>query len=111
MLEPNEHRVWMQQTAASSKEFLADFFNDRIISQGLRLPRSPDFTPLNFFLWGYIKDHIFQVEPESNDHLKEFITNVIATIDQNMLKKVFFNMPWHIKLCKEVGGGHIEHLL
>ncbi len=54
---------------------------------------------------------MFQVEPASIDHLKELIANVIASIDQNMLKNVFLNMSRCIKLCKEVGGGHSEHLL
>ncbi len=77
-------------TVGSTKEFLTDFFNDRIILWSLSPPRSPDLTPPGFFLLGYINDRIFQVEPASINHLKELITNVMATIDQNMLKKVFW---------------------
>ena len=29
-------------------------------------PRSPDLTPCNFFLWGYIKDHVY-VRPMPRD--------------------------------------------
>ncbi len=87
-----------------------DLFDDRIILWGLCSPRSSDLTPPTSSLWNYI-DCVFQVEPASIDHLKKLITNLIATINENMLKTVFFNISRCIKLCKEIGGGHIEHLL
>ncbi len=98
LLEPSELRVRFQQNgayahmAASTKEFLKDFLDDRIILWGLWPPRTTDLTTPDFFLWVYIKDHIFQVETASIDHLKELITNMIAIIDQNILKKGFLNM-------------------
>jgi len=32
---------------------IESFLDDRVISKGLWLPRSPDLTPPGFLLWGY----------------------------------------------------------
>ncbi len=115
-LEPSECCTSFQQdgakvAAASTKEFLIDFFDDRIIWGGGLWPRrSPNLTSLDFFLRGYIKDHVFQVAPASIDHLKELITDLMVTIDRNV-KKCFLDMSRCIKLCKEGRGSHIEYLL
>jgi hypothetical protein len=58
----NEERFcWLQQdgatshTANSTTEMLNQYFDDRIISNHLWSPRSPDLTPPDYFLWGYLK--------------------------------------------------------
>jgi hypothetical protein len=33
-------------------------------------PRSPDITPLDFFLWGYVKDMVYKIPVISLDELK-----------------------------------------
>ncbi len=54
LLEHGECYTWFQQdgakahTAASIKEFLTDFFNERIILWGLWPPRSPVLIPTRF---------------------------------------------------------------
>ncbi len=79
-VKPSEGRAWFLQdgskvhAATSTKEFLMNFFDDRIILRGLCPRRSPDLTPPDFFLLGYIKDCVFQVEPAFIRHLKELIT-------------------------------------
>jgi hypothetical protein len=42
-------------TSYASIAEIASFFDDRVISKGLWPPRSPDLTPLHFFLWGMLK--------------------------------------------------------
>jgi hypothetical protein len=49
---------YQQDGATSHTSGMAEvksFFPDRIISRGLRPPRSPDLTPPDFFLWGNLK--------------------------------------------------------
>ncbi|KAJ4442812.1 hypothetical protein ANN_04405 [Periplaneta americana] len=44
---------------------LTETFPDHWIERGGRIwwpPRSPDITPLDFFLWGYVKDHVFPLQ-------------------------------------------------
>ena len=36
-------------------------------------PRSPDLTPPDFFLWGYLKDKVYAQRPQTIDELKEII--------------------------------------
>ena len=43
-------------------------------------PRSPDITPLDFFLWGYVKDKVFSTPVPDITNLKGRITDAFATI-------------------------------
>lgn len=45
-------------TSLTNLRYLAEFFDDRVISKGLWAPRSPDLTPPDFFLWPYLKNRI-----------------------------------------------------
>ena len=47
------------------REFLNQTFPDRWIGRDGPIPwppRSPDITPLDFFLWGYVKDIVYQTK-------------------------------------------------
>jgi len=35
--------------------------------------RSPDLSPCDFFLWGYLKEKVFKIRPRSLEDLKERI--------------------------------------
>ena len=47
-------------------------------------PRSPDITPLDFFLWGYVKDKVFSTPVTDITNLKARITKIFATITEDM---------------------------
>ena len=51
--------------------------------------RSPDLTPLDFFLWGYVKDKVYSERIESLDHLKIRIWHAISSIDTAILSNVW----------------------
>ncbi len=89
-------------------EFLQEFFNDHFISWPVR---SPDLTPPDFFLWGYVKDNIFKPNPTTIAELKTLIKEAVEEITPAMLKKVFINKRKQVAGCIVVGGGHFEHLL
>ena len=58
-------------------------FPGRVISRNSdynRPPRSCDLTPLDFFLWGYVKDKVYGDAPQSIQELKEKIRTVIVKI-------------------------------
>ncbi|GBO02562.1 hypothetical protein AVEN_37061-1 [Araneus ventricosus] len=49
------------------------FTNERVISPGFPTawpPRSPDLTPCDFWLWGFIKDQVYRKQPATVFHLK-----------------------------------------
>ncbi|GFX07027.1 DUF4817 domain-containing protein [Trichonephila clavipes] len=54
-------------------------------------PRSCDLTPLDYFLWSYVKSLVYADKPQTLDHLEDNIRHVIADIRPQMLKKVIEN--------------------
>ncbi|GFY30837.1 uncharacterized protein TNCV_3119971 [Trichonephila clavipes] len=101
--ELNNHDVqelWFQQdgatchTARATIDLLKDMFGDRLISRFGPVnwpPRSWDLTPLDYFLWGYVKSLVYADKPQTLDHLKDNIRRVIADIRPQMLEKVIEN--------------------
>ncbi|GFU97140.1 transposable element Tc3 transposase [Trichonephila clavipes] len=88
--ELNNHDVqelWFQQdgatchTARATIDSLKDTFGDRLISRFGPVnwpPRSCDLTPLDYFLWGYVKSLVYADKPQTLDHLEDNICRVIA---------------------------------
>ncbi|GFS65186.1 DUF4817 domain-containing protein [Trichonephila clavipes] len=92
--------LWFQQdgttchTARATIDLLKDTFGDRIISRFGPVnwpPRSCDSTPLDYFLWDYVKSLVYADKPQSLDHIEENICRVIADIRPQMLEKVIEN--------------------
>ncbi|GFT94949.1 putative transposable element [Trichonephila clavipes] len=91
--------LWFQQhgatchTARATIDLLKDTFGDRLISRFGPVnwpPRSCDLTPLDYFLWGYVKSLVYADKPQTLDHLED-IRRVIADIRSQMLEKVIEN--------------------
>ncbi|GFV55277.1 DDE_3 domain-containing protein [Trichonephila clavipes] len=101
--ELNNHDVqelWFQQdgatchTARATIDLLKDTFGDRLISRFGPVnwpPRSCELTPLDYFLWGYVKSLVYADKPQTLDHLEDNIRRVIADIRPQMLEKVIEN--------------------
>lgn len=73
-------------------------FSDRWIGRGGPVPwppRSPDLTPLDFFLWSEIKRLVYTREYESRDDLRIAIVDAFDTVktksDKDMLRKLYDN--------------------
>ena len=67
---------------------LNDVFPDGWIGRGGPTswpPRSPDVTPLDFFLWGYVKTKVFTEEIADIEELKTRITHAVASVTPLML--------------------------
>ncbi|GFS65195.1 uncharacterized protein TNCV_2461 [Trichonephila clavipes] len=99
----NNHDVqvlWFQQdgttchTARATIDLLKDTFGDRIISRFGPVnwpPRSCDSTPLDYFLWDYVKSLVYADKPKMIEHLQDNIRRVIADIRPQMLEKIIEN--------------------
>lgn len=76
-------------------------------------PRSPDLTPLDFFLWGRIKSLVYVTQPTSVEELREKIEQafVLVKSDTEVLSKLKYNLRKRAIKCIEQGGGHFETLL
>lgn len=71
-------------------------------------PRSPDLTPLDYFLWGTIKNEVYKSRPQTRDELCERIRVACRNITRQTLKKVVINNRRRIEKCIMESGGLIE---
>ncbi len=99
--------------AINVREFLDESFPQRWI--GRRGPvewptRSPDLTPLDFWLWGYLKSKVYEHRIEDVDDLKIKIREACANISQDMCKNSLGEFKNRMEKVIEIGGGHIEQL-
>jgi hypothetical protein len=49
-------------------------------------PQSPDIIPLDFFLWGYVKNIVYATKVTSVEQLCERIRGAIETVTPQMLQ-------------------------
>ncbi|GFX35871.1 DUF4817 domain-containing protein [Trichonephila clavipes] len=98
--DEGHNELWFQQdgatchTARATIDLLKDTFDDRLISRFGPVnwpPRFWDLTPLDYFLWGYVKSLVYADKPQTLDHLEDNIRRVIADIRPQMLEKVIEN--------------------
>ena len=73
--------------------------------------RSPDLTPCDYFLWGYVKDKVFvPPQPVSIPDLKNRITKALETITPDLLSRVWQELDYRLDVCRVTKGAYIEHL-
>ncbi|GFV48789.1 uncharacterized protein TNCV_3705201 [Trichonephila clavipes] len=121
--ELNNHDVqelWFQQdgatyhTARATIDLLKDTFGDRLISRFGPVnwpPRSCDLTPLDYFLWGYVKSLVYADKPQTLDHLEDNIRRVIADIWPQMLEKVIENWTSRLNYIRASRGSHMPEII
>ena len=74
-------------------------------------PRSPDSTPCDFFLWGYVKGQVYVPPlPASIPEPKVRIRTAIETITADMLQTVWNELGYRAYVCRITKGAHLEHL-
>ena len=71
-------------------------------------PRSPDITPLVFFLWGYVKDKVFSTPVPDITNLKARITDAFATITEDMLENTWREIDYRLDVLRATKGAHVE---
>ena len=81
-------RLWWAQDGAPAevREWLTEFFSQRIIALNQPVewpPRSPDLTPCDFFLWGYLKSKVYTSPPATIDDLIQQIEREVEAIKRN----------------------------
>jgi hypothetical protein len=71
-------------------------------------PRSPDITPLDFFLWGYVKDKVFSTPVEYITNLKTRITDAFATITEDALENTWRETGYGLDVLRAIKGARVE---
>ena len=73
--------------------------------------RSPDATPFDFFLWGYVKDQVYVPPlPASIQELKVRIRTAVQTITGDMLQTVWNELDYRVDVCRITKDAQTEHL-
>lgn len=98
-------------TSKRTRATVAEIFNDRIIIKPRWPARSPDLTPLDFYLWGNLKEKVYKDTPESLDCLEHNITQSIRNIVVEEIELVFKNMMKRLQMCLDCDGHHFQHFM
>ncbi|GFS52973.1 hypothetical protein TNCV_331122 [Trichonephila clavipes] len=101
-------------TARATIDLLKDTFGDRLISRFGPVdwpPRSCDLTPLDYFLWGYVKSLVYADKPQTPDHLEDNIRRVIADIRPQMLEKVIENWTSRLDYIRASRGSPMPEII
>ena len=138
-------RLWWQQDGATihvtdvNMRYLDAQFGPRVISRrpirGIDWPaRSPDLSPLDYCLWGYLKSKVtlcaHSKSCHSNNHYRDVIIicalqvytpwpanldalegnlrREVAALDPAMIRRAILDMRVRANKCIDNNGGHFE---
>ncbi|PNF37781.1 hypothetical protein B7P43_G10765 [Cryptotermes secundus] len=73
-------------------------------------PRSPDLTPLDFYLWGTLKDEVYRLKPATLNALRETIEASCAAITPDTLTAVVRSGVRRHRRSLAADGGHFEQI-
>ncbi|GFV34097.1 transposable element Tc3 transposase [Trichonephila clavipes] len=116
----DDQELWFQQdaatynTARATIDLLKDTFDDYLIARFEPVnwpPISCDLTPLDYFLWGYVKSLVYADKPQTLDHLEDNIRRVIANIRPQMLEKVIENWTSRLDYIRANRGSHMTKII
>ncbi|GFW86443.1 DUF4817 domain-containing protein [Trichonephila clavipes] len=112
--------LWFQQdgatchTARAIIDLLKDTFVEHLISRFGPVnwpPRSCDLSPLDYFLWGYVKSLVYADKPHTLDYLEDNIRHVIADIRPQMLEKVIDNWTSRLDYIRASRGSPMPEII
>lgn len=113
--------IWFQQDGATSHtaaismaELRRHFRPDHIVSRfgAVNWPsRSPDLTPPDFFLWGFLKSTVYASRPRTLQELKTNVTTAVSAIQPEILRKVLVNMRDRALECVARRGEHLQDVI
>lgn len=112
--------MWFQHDGAPAhstlavRNFLNNTYPGRWIGRGgpVSWPaRSPDLTPLDFFVWGYVKGKVYRQPPTTVVDMRNRIVAAFETITEGMMTDVYRSFLNRSQVCIQQGGGQFEHAL
>jgi hypothetical protein len=120
-LQDRLHFTWFQHDGAPAhfgvqvRDHLNTTFGENWIGRGGPSPwpaRSPDLTPLDFYVWGYMKSLVYSTPVANEMDLIGRIVEAAAIIqEKNHFGAVRQSLSNRFVLCNQMGGGNFEHCL
>jgi hypothetical protein len=95
------------------RDYLNQQFPNRWIGRGSSFPwppRSPDLTCMDFYLWGRIKNIVYQTRPTTRDDMIERIRHAINNIPMAEIEAAVASTTKRSRLCVANDGKHFEHV-
>ena len=74
----------------------------------LWLPRSPDITPLDFFLWGYVKDIVYRNKVRDINDLQHRIVEATDAVTVDMLARTWQEIEYRLNIVHATDGAYVE---
>ena len=65
---------------------------------------------MDFFLWGNVKDCVYQTPVQDLVTLRERIVEAIQAVDVDMLQRVWMEMEYRLDILRATNGAHVEVL-
>ncbi|KZC14537.1 hypothetical protein WN55_07267, partial [Dufourea novaeangliae] len=96
-----------------SRQVLDRQFPNRCIGRGgefLWPQRSTDLTPLNYFLWGTLKDIVYREPTTTPENMKERIREACSILAAETIQSAVSSLIDRLHQCINVNGHHFEHL-
>ena len=94
--------------------WLRERFDDKLISRRCDVEwaaHSPDLNPPDFYLLGYLKDNVYENNPQTIGELKAAITGKIRQIPKEECVRVIDNFARRLQVCLQRRGQNLEHIL
>lgn len=109
--------MWFQQDACPShtsrvaRDVLNDMFPNKWIGKFGPInfpPRSPDLTVLDYFLWGRIKNLVYNTRPTTRDDMINRITEAIQSLNDAEILGATNSFQRRVNLCIGARGQQFE---
>lgn len=72
-------------------------------------PRSPDLTVCDYFLWGYLKEHVYRTRPATIPQLRDRITQCIGEIPRDMIAQACHSAHQRFEQCVALDGKQLAN--
>ncbi|EZA58502.1 hypothetical protein X777_14661 [Ooceraea biroi] len=69
------------------------------------------FSPLDFFLWGTLKDMVYKEEPTTPQIMRQRISEACASITPDVIRRANQSVIKRIQCCIDSNSHYFEHLL
>ncbi|KOC63955.1 hypothetical protein WH47_01270, partial [Habropoda laboriosa] len=76
----------------------------------LWLSRSPDLTPLDYFLWSTLKDMVYREPPTTPENMKERIREACSMLATETIQSAVSSLINRLHQYINVNGHHFKHL-
>ena len=68
----------------------------------------PRHNPVDFFVWGYVKDRVYATHVPDLNTLRRRITDAVASITQEILHNVWREVEYRLDVLRVTRGAHVE---